>query len=190
MTSSRPMLILTAAVTSVVLAVGGCSSQPPRQHAADLVKKGLAAHSLGHLDEAKADYEKALKADPNNVFALYNLGLIAQTQGDKTTAERDYRAALAINPKFGAALFNLGVLLQGESNYAASADLYRQVLAINFTDASAHLNLGFALESLGEKREAQKEFATAIQLNPSLRSRIPSKDLAPSPAASPTPTHS
>jgi len=47
------------------------------------------------------------------------------------------------------------------------------VIAVDDTDARAHLNLGFLLLDAEEREEGERELAKAVELDPSLESRIP-----------------
>ena len=50
---------------------------------------GIYLHKIDHLDEAKAQYEKAKSLNPNNLQTLYNLGLLSLDLGDIDAAQ-DY----------------------------------------------------------------------------------------------------
>jgi tetratricopeptide (TPR) repeat protein len=184
------------AVVLVLASVAACgSSKPAPARAEDAVQKGLAAHVAGRVDEALADYTKALKIQPNNTFALYNIGLIAQTRGDMAEAESRYRAVLAVDPRFTAALFNLAIVRDGAGAPQEAIALYRRVLQVTPNDANTHLNLGFALREVGQTAAGDKELAAAVRIDPKLASRLPkatgaSPTAATGPAAttSPSPT--
>ena len=66
------------------------------------VALGSAHHRLGHLDEARAAYEEALKLDPARGEAHSNLAAIALARGDKDGAREHVRLAEAagfrVNP--------------------------------------------------------------------------------------------
>jgi tetratricopeptide (TPR) repeat protein len=167
----------------------GSSKKPAATRAADAVQKGLAAHVAGRVDEALAEYDKALKIEPNNTFALYNIGLIAQTRGDMAEAEKRYRAVLAIDPKFTSALFNLAIVRDGAGAPKEAIALYRRALQVTPNDANTHLNLGFALREVGQTADGDKELATAVRLDPKLVSRIPkSGGASPTAATGPSAT--
>jgi tetratricopeptide (TPR) repeat protein len=158
----------------------------PAQQASTLLSSGLAAQIGGRTSEAADDYRKVLQLDPNNFWADYNLGVLDQTGGRPATAEREYRSALAINPDFVPALYNLAIIRSGSSPREAE-DLYRHALALQPTNSSVHLNLGFLLIQEGLKSEGQAELTKAVQLDPSLISRLPPAPptAAPSPSRKP-----
>lgn len=172
----------------VVLLIGACSKAKSDSEQASLaLAAGLKAHAAGRLDEAAADYRKVLVYDPRNKFAYYNLGVIAQTQGDGESAESDFRIALTIDPDFVPALFNLAILRTSSGSAREAIDLYKHVIQVDESYAVAHLNLGFLLVDDGQAKEGKAELSIAVQLDPSLASRIP-PDLQPSQV--PTPNES
>lgn len=181
------------AVVLIVASLVACGSskKPANTRAEDAVQQGLAAHLAGRTDEALADYRKALKIQPNNPFALYNIGLIAQTRGDMAEAEKNYRAVLAVDPKFTAALFNLAIVRDGAGAPQEAIALYRRALQVSPNDANTHLNLGFALREVGQTAAGDKELATAVRLDPALASRLPkASGPPPTPNAATGPTAS
>ncbi len=173
---------LAAAGLLAVVALTGCGKPDAKVTAATSVQKGLGAHMSGRLDDALKEYEKALKAEPNNTLALYNIGLVHQTRGNAAEAEAKYRAVIALDPKFSAALFNLAILRNNAGAPLEAIDLYYKVLDINPQEATAHLNVGFALKSIGKHKEGDRELAYAVRLDPSLASRVPSASPSPSPS--------
>jgi tetratricopeptide (TPR) repeat protein len=175
---------LVAAV-AVVLS-GACSKGiSEAQQASAALSAGLKAHAAGRLEEAAADYRKVLVYDPRSKFAYYNLGVIEQAQGDGESAESNYRIALTIDPDFVPALCNLAIVRTTQGGGRESIDLYRHVIDIDPNSAAAHLNLGFLLVDTGQSEKGKAKLAIAVELDPTLASRIPS-DLLASPAPRPS----
>ena len=52
----------------------------------------------GQLDEAYKEYQEALRLDPNNATAHWDLGVHYQRRGDMTSAMAEYREAARLNP--------------------------------------------------------------------------------------------
>ncbi len=76
------------------------------------------------VQEAMADYDKALSYNPRLVFAWFNKGNIYYSLGDYTSALQCYSEALGIDPDFGQAYFNRGLsYLQAGNKGAAFSDL-------------------------------------------------------------------
>ena len=163
-------------VTLVVL--GASCSKEPRANGSPTganatLAAALRAHADGHLDEASGLYHRVLILEPQNKFAYYNLGLIAQTRGLVQDAEEAYEQTLAIDPRFEPALFNLAIVRTGLGKIRSAMDLYRQAITVDPNDARAHLNLGFLLLQSGRRVPGGHEFTVAVDLDPSLASRIP-----------------
>ena len=175
-------------VIAIAAAVGGIiyftRSSPADVANAD-VNQGLAAQAAGQMDTAAADYQEALKRDPRNKYAYFDLGVISGIQNNGAQAESYYRQAIGIDPAFTGPLFNLAILRTADGDTAEAESLYRKVIAANPRDANAHLNLGFLLIQLNRRPEAISEFNLATQITPTLASRIPPADLTtnPPPAA-------
>jgi len=180
-------ILLFAGLLLGVLSVA-CSSdveQPQGGEAGEVLQQALQAHADGDLDAAADLYKRVLVLDPENKFAYYNLGLIHQTEGRLGAAAENYEQAIAIDPTFGPALFNLATVRAEEGAPEEAIDLYRQVLEVNADNAAAHLNLGFLLVDNGERKEGKAELAIAVQLDPTLESRIPDELLVVGDATGP-----
>ena len=173
----RSRTIVLIAVVAAVFGLAACSddSNPggPTGDAEQILDDALAAHTAGDLDKAVDLYEQVLVLDPQNRFAYYNLGLIDQTRGDVAAAADQYEQAIAVAPDFTPAIFNLAIIRAEQGAVEEAIGLYRDVIAIDGTDARAHLNLGFLLIASGERKEGQRELDRAVELDPSLASRIP-----------------
>jgi tetratricopeptide (TPR) repeat protein len=182
---------LPIALLAVILTVGfSCSKKSEADLANEALQRGIAAQNAGRLAEAEADYREVLVHDPNNKYAYFDLGLIDQTNGALASAESNYRLALSIDPKFVSALFNLAIVRHDSGDLKESISLYRQVIKIQPDYASAHLNLGFALIEAHQDVEGNAELKIAVQLDPSLASRVKGVKVEPSPAASESPSAS
>jgi tetratricopeptide (TPR) repeat protein len=56
---------------------------------------------LGQPDQAIADYDAALRLDPQKAHTLYGRGLAKRRKADLAGAEADFVAATAISPRIG-----------------------------------------------------------------------------------------
>src|SRR5205085_500204 len=122
---------LGGALACVVIALslfGGCSKdKTTAAKATDALGAGLVAHKKGDLTKAAVQYNKTLKLDRNNKWAIYNLGLIDQTAGRNRDAEEKYRRVITLDIAFTPALFNLAILRTPDAPQEA-AQLYREVI--------------------------------------------------------------
>jgi tetratricopeptide (TPR) repeat protein len=90
-------------------------------------KIGIAWQHLFAIDEAKLNYERALRMKPNYPEAINNLGTIYYEKKNYKKAEKLYRRALKSMPRaatfynnLGAAYFAQGKLKQGTQAYRAA----------------------------------------------------------------------
>ncbi len=144
------------------------SAKPDTKKAATSVDAGLKAHSAGDLTAASADYKQALKYDPSNKFAFYNLALIDASNGNYGLAEANYRSAIKSDGEYEPALFNLAIL-QTSSDPAEAISLYKRAVTVERKDAAAWLNLGLLLRDEGKVTAGNKAVLRAIALNPKLK---------------------
>lgn len=84
----------------------------------------------GRLDEAIAEYERALDRNPNHVDALVNLGIAHARQGRLARAIRLFEQAVAVDPDHADAQVNLGALHLARGARAAAGRAFREALEI------------------------------------------------------------
>src|SRR5262249_16559641 len=61
----------------------------------------------GDRDRAIADYNEAIRLDPENAMAFNNRGASYANKGDRDRAIADYNEAIRLNPNFSLAFTNL-----------------------------------------------------------------------------------
>ncbi len=167
----RPAIARTARLALAILLVvlaAGCAGKSEAELANDFLQQGLDAHRAGDLVTAEKDYREALRHEPQNKYAYFNLGVIAQAQGRAAEAENDYRIALTIDQDFISPLFNLAILRTAANDTTEAIALYRHAVAVDASYAAAHFNLGLLLRRVGRTAEGDAEVAAARRLNPSL----------------------
>jgi len=170
-----------AIVAFLVLTVIGaaCSEEIDPDQA---LQEGLAQQQAGKLDDAAELYDQVLQVRPGDKFANYNMGVIEQAGGRTELAEGFYRAALDTDPAFVPALFNLAIIRTGAGATQEAIDLYLRVIEAEPEHAAAHLNLGLLYAGTGEDELSQEQINVALELDPSLASRLGATTL---PSASP-----
>ncbi len=172
------------AAAALAITTAACGTPPTAQ---SLVSQGLKAQLAGDASTAESTYQQAIKLDPNNAIAHYDLGTVYDRQGKVSQAVTEYTATLVISPSFTDALFNLAVDT-ATSDPSSAQRLYLRVLALQPTFAAAWLNLGFILRSDGKLAEAKTDWAKAVALDASLASHVPTP--APSAVTKPATTPS
>lgn len=82
----------------------------------------------GNAVKAEAEYDAALRLDPDFPSALYNLAVL-KSAGDPQAAVDLYRRVIAVQPDNASALFNLGVLLY-QAGDPSGTQLVRDAIAL------------------------------------------------------------
>ena len=84
--------------------------------------RGNAYNAKGDRDRAIADFDEAIRLNPNNSNAFNNRGSAYNAKGDRDRAIVDYDKAIGINPGYAAAFYNRG------NAYYAKGDRDRAVV--------------------------------------------------------------
>ena len=123
---------------------------------------------LGHLEEAVANYTRALQIKPDFAEAHNNLGNVLKSLGKPEEAVASYHRALLIKPDFAEAHSNLGDALNDLGKPEEAVASYHRALQIKPDFVVAHNNLGAALNDLGKPEEAVSSLTKALQIQPNL----------------------
>lgn len=132
-----PVAFAVLLVASVAASASAASTRHSTQDAASrskqataLVEEGAVALERNDVAAAKALFERALEADPNNATAHTYLGAMADSAGDLTEAERHFAAAAIAEPlspsarnNHGAVLLKLGRVKQATAQFETSLRL-------------------------------------------------------------------
>ncbi|MCE5310811.1 MAG: tetratricopeptide repeat protein, partial [Acidobacteriales bacterium] len=116
--------------------------------------------------EAVGAWGDALKLNPSDSRAHYNLGIALAMTGRFSEAIARYERALEINPDFAEVHNNLGVALARTGKVDEAIAHYRKALDLNPEMAEFHTNLGVALVWKGKADEAVAQFERALAANP------------------------
>lgn len=81
--------------------------------------------------EARAEYRKALKLDPNFYLAAYNLGMLEETEGNVAAAMSAYKEAIDRRRGFPPAHFRLGHLYEMLSRNDEAVQEYARAIWID-----------------------------------------------------------
>ena len=124
---------------------------------------GTLLQALGHPDEARKAYRRALALEPAAAYALNNLCYLSFTERKPVQAIDECRAALKIEPSFAAAHNNLALA------YAAAGrqDLTHGEFAAAGGGAVASYNLGVVYMAQARYSHAAEAFERAHAERPS-----------------------
>ena len=94
--------------------------------------------------EAIDEFKVAIRVDPSNAEAHFNLGMVFFEQGDLETAIREFREAINLDPNNVQARYRLALAFIKRGRYDRAVRELYQVLEINPDDARTHYYLGVA----------------------------------------------
>jgi tetratricopeptide (TPR) repeat protein len=182
--SGRAIAAISAGVACAVTACGGSSSTVPAASIATTLAAGSAALRQRDYWGAEQLFLQVIKRDPSQAAAYYDLGLAYQDRHDYRDALRAYAKAQALDRNFVPVIFNRAVLYSRTDPQLAMF-LYRRAIALQHDSPTAYLNLGLLEAGQGPRlhRQAEKDLAKAVRLDPSLAGRIPSPLRSGLPAA-------
>jgi tetratricopeptide (TPR) repeat protein len=118
--------------------------------------------------EAAAEYEQALRADPNLVEALLEFGKLRREEGNCDQGLSLYERAEKVRPTYDGA-YGLGVCLAMRGDHARAVDAFREALTLDPKSAAAHFGLGNALLQTGNLSGAVAALERTTQLAPAMR---------------------
>ena len=118
----------------------------------------------GNVDEAIADFRKALELWPDQSKDHNNLGKAFVQQGRMAEAIDQFQTALRISPTDPDAESNLGAALLQQGKFAEAISQLRQAVEKSPRHPQAHINLGNALLQTGDADGAFAEYQKTLEL--------------------------
>lgn len=109
--------------------------------------------------KAKEQFQQELVIDPNNAPAHYILGQLAGRESNWDEAIAQFTAATKLNPDFAEAYTGLGLALISVKRYEDAIPPLRTAEVMTPGNPSVHYGLATAYSRLGQKEQADKEFA-------------------------------
>jgi len=127
---------------------------------------GFVLIQKGEVDEAMAQFQKALEINPQDPPTWNNVGNVLFHWGKVNEAVPYFQKALQLNPDYTEALNNLGSALLQEGKVDEAMAQFQKVLQINPDSVEAHGNLGNAMLQEGKVDEAIAQYQKALQISP------------------------
>jgi tetratricopeptide (TPR) repeat protein len=109
--------------------------------------------------EAKQNFEKELKIDPQNAGAEYVLGELARQASEWADAIDHFTRATKLDAGFAEAYAGLGSSLISEKRFADAVPPLEAAVKLQPENPSTHYDLAMALNRTGRKEDAEREFA-------------------------------
>lgn len=124
--------------------------------------------SVGRVDKAKLDIEKALNLAPSNSHALALQSIIAVTQNEKEKALNLAKRAIEADPNSASAQIALSYAKQANFDLKEALDSLKDAVKLEPENALAWARLAELWMSFGQLDEALKAADKAVSLNPDL----------------------
>lgn len=131
-----------------------------------LVEAAVADGQLGELKSAERLLDKALKIDPGNADALYNLGQVARERNQLERAVRLFRKALERDPRYPDAALGLGEALYVQGKAEEALPWLDEAARLAPEDAEAVHVKALVFDHLGRAGEAAEAYRQVLRLQP------------------------
>lgn len=181
--ASRLSPCALAHLALIAIALGGCSfdlgsisSTPDKEAAAKATPasneaqayttRGQALSRAGKIEEALAEFDKAIAADPHYADGLYCRGLLYQSQRQHQLAIDDFTSANGLTPQRAEPLLGRAIsYLAMDKLTEAAADLDEAAQA-DPHNAQIWTTRGLAYERLGDNAKAAASYNHALGIRP------------------------
>lgn len=137
-----------------------------------LNNRGSAYFRKGDLEIALADFNRAIRMQPQLADVYNNRGNVWQEKGDSEKALADFNQAIKLNPRHSAAFNNRANLHQFKGHLAEALADYNQSISLEPAKAIAFANRGLTFLQLGQTAQANADFQRALELNPELKMQL------------------
>jgi len=120
----------------------------------------------GEIEEARREFQAALRLAPSNADSLLGLSTLLQLEGRTAEAEQMVERALQGNPNSVAALAQLAEIRRDEGNLTEAVRLFEEALAIDDSLPFLFQGYGDVLQRAGRYADAEEAFKMVLQLEP------------------------
>lgn len=127
----------------------------PETSAARWNKTGIAFHQLMNLNEARRDYEHALRINPEFGEARNNLGTVYYSEKSYRRAIREYKKALRVMPDSASIYSNMGTAYFARKDYKRAADDYQKALELDPDVFEHHNSYGVLMQEHSVEERAK-----------------------------------
>ncbi|MEA3272908.1 MAG: tetratricopeptide repeat protein [Patescibacteria group bacterium] len=138
-------------------------------NAVHFLRRGNLRFLLQKYDDAKSDYEEAIRLKANYIDAFVRLSILEEVRQDLNAAIMRMSDAFRFAPQDPEILFQLGRMLYNrgaENDLMLAEQAFRGAVQFNPNHANALYSLGTLLERQGNKTEALGFYRRVLQLNP------------------------
>lgn len=138
----------------------------PTPSANEYLELGLDYYEQGELDKAAAEFEEAIRLEPDLVEAHYNLGLVYADQGEFDAAIAEHERAIELAPDLAEAHNGLGNAYYNLNRIDEALAEYEEAVRLDPSFADAYFNLGHAYGAIDRPADSLAAYLEANRLNP------------------------
>jgi tetratricopeptide (TPR) repeat protein len=125
---------------------------------------GVCFYQLKEQTKAVAEFERAVKLNPNHEKSFYSLGMAQFELKNWKESEAAFRGALRVNNRNGETWFDLAFVYLAQKDYDTARAAFQKAVKYKSVDSAiAHNNLGVILVMNGDVKAAIREFETALR---------------------------
>ena len=118
------------------------------------------------LQEAEAEYRRALQANADDAAGRTKLAAALRLQGTLPEALSELREAQRLDPTFARAHSDLGMILRAQRNLPEAMAAYREAIRLDPDSTDAHNGLAVTFANSAKLEEAVAEFREIIRIDP------------------------
>ena len=137
-----------------------------KPHASLYNSRGSVWDSKGEHDIAIADYNEAIRLEPNEAVVFHNRGSAWSAKKDYEKAIADYNEAIRLDPKFATAYINRGLAWHNKKDYEKAIADYNEAIRLDPKFATAYINRGRTWSARKDYEKAIADYNEAIRLDP------------------------
>jgi Tfp pilus assembly protein PilF len=140
--------------------------QPEPATVEGYIRRGVMRDSKGDLSGAIADFDSALRLNPESAEAFANRGYTRENLADLAGAVDDFSEAIRLKPEYAGVYGNRGGARMQLGDLVGSIEDFSKAIQLNPKDVLGFINRGGARAKLGDLAGAIEDFSEAIRLNP------------------------
>jgi tetratricopeptide (TPR) repeat protein len=166
--------MMRTSVTLAVLAVSAVAgllgfTQPGHRVLSTLrsivyYNRGAMYAANGDNVHAIADYNEAIRLDPEYIYAFYKRGAAYAVHGDSDRAIADYSEAIRLDPRNHCAYYGRGVAFKAKGDNGRAIEDFNNVIRLVPQSGFAYIGRGAAYAANGDNDRAIADYNWAIKV--------------------------